>query len=926
MGVAGFSGLSGVRALAALVVRLTLAGAFILLLAEPRAVRKTDALSVVYALDLSDSMGDKISDAALGYVVKTAATKSEKDEAGLVVFGRNAAVELPPRRTFPFEAFNSRISKDGTNIEKGLALAAAMLPEANQGRIVLVSDGNETEGNAAGMLDELKSRGIAVDVLPVQFNYDKEVWLERLDLPRIVKEGETYDAAVILSSLQKGSGKLTLRENGKVIFEKQVDYEPGKNRFAMPLYLRQPGYYEYQASIDVPPGEDGRPENNIAINDLYLRGEGKVLLVTDWKGDARDWEKLVQALKESHRSVEVEMAYEFPHDAMSLMPYDCVIFANAPADAFDAAQMQALRDAVYSQGIGFVMLGGPNSFGPGGYHRSPIEEALPVSMDISEKKILPKGALAIILHTCEFAEGNTWAKRIAKEAVRVLGAQDEVGLLDYEGKDQWVFPLTPAGEYEKLVQLINKAEPSDMFAFQPTLQMALTALQTSDAAAKHVIIISDGDPSPPPPALVQQFIASKISISTVAINPHGGQDISDMQGMANVTGGRYYFPQDPGQLPSIFVKEAKTLKRSMIQNKTITPEVNFPSAILKGIDSLPPLHGYVLTTPKARANTILKSPEKEDMEPVLATWRFGLGSSAAFTSDLSPNWASDWLEWTKFEAFVKQLLTEVSRVEQKSDIRQQTFAEGGKGIILIEDFHPAESFLELETRIVGPQQRSEAVHLTQVGPRRYRGEFGLWGKGHYQVATVGEGGGRSEQAVGGFAVPYSPEYLYFRSNPLLLGQIAQKTGGRVLTGNETDLFQVGRKPRESSRPVFDWFLMLLAFLVPLDVGIRRIQLDWQVISGWFRFKRKDQPSGETLGALLQRKGRVSPALTKRAEERPMPVASKAPHSTAKATEEAAPAKQPPAPAVPPAEPPQDQQLSTTERLLARKKKRQEGEQ
>ncbi len=921
MSFAGSAGLGGYRGTLALLTRLILAGAFILLLTEPRAVRKADALSIVYALDVSDSMGEGISDAALNYVTKTVAAKPEKDEAGLIVFGRDAAVELPPRTTFPFQAFNARVSKDGTNIEKGLSLAAAMLPEANQGRVVLISDGNETEGNVGGILDELKSRGVAVDVLPVQFDYQKEVWLERLDLPKVVKAGETYNASVVLSSLQKGSGKLSLRENGKAIFEKQVDFEAGKNRFSLPLYLRAPGYYQYSAAIEVPPDEDGRKENNIAINDLFLRGEGKVLLVTDFKGDARDWEKLSDALKESQRSVDVDMAYSFPHDALSLLPYDCVIFVNAPADAFDAAQMQALRDAVSGQGLGFLMLGGPNSFGPGGYHRSPVEEILPVTMDISEKKILPKGALAIVLHTCEFSEGNTWAKRIAKEAVRVLGAQDEVGLLDYEGGDKWVFPLTPAGEYEKLLMLINKAEPSDMPAFQGTMKMAFEALKTNDAAAKHVIIISDGDPSPPTPELVQQFVDNKISISTVAINPHGGQDISIMQSMSKVTGGRYYFAQDPGQLPSIFIKEAKTLKRSMIQNQTFTPAVNYPSPILKGIDALPPLKGYVLTTPKPRALTILKGPDTEEIDPLLATWRYGLGATAAFTSDLSPNWAASWMEWEKFQAFVKQLLTEISRVEQKSDLRMQSFAEGGKGVILVEDFHEPESFLEMQARVAGPQERAETVRLAQVAPRRYQGEFALWGKGRYQVAVAAEGAGRSEQAVGGFGVPYSAEYLSFRSNPLTLGQIAERTGGRVLTGKEADLFHPVRTPRESSRPIFDWFLMLLSILLPLDVGVRRIQLDWTVIRGWFRFGKKEQASGETLGALLQRKVSVGAALKNKREQvtvseplvptiTPSP-AKPAPPASAKPEEKPKPSP--------------ESELSTTERLLARKKKRQEEE-
>jgi len=917
---AGYSGLSGFRSAVALLVRLSVLGVFILALAEPRVVWRTNGLALVYALDVSDSIGEKVSDRSLNYILKTAGGKPEKDEAGLVVFGRDAAVELPARLSFPFEVINARVGKDGTDIAKALSLAAAVVPEDKQGRIVLISDGVETEGNVAGILDDLKSRHVAVDVLPVQYDYQHEVWLERLDLPRQVKIGETYEASVLLNSLQPGDGKLVLRENDKVIAEQNVHYDAGKNRYTLPLYFREPGYYEYVATIEPPPGQDGWQENNTAINFLYLKGEGKVLLVTDPQGDSRDWDTLVKALKDAKRLVETRSAFEFPRDAMSLMPYDCVVFVNVAADNFDPVQMQSLRDAVYNQGIGFLMVGGKNSFGPGGYHRTPIEEALPVDMDIQQKKVLPKGALVIVLHTCEFPEGNVWAKRIAKEAIRVLGAEDEAGVLIYgPGGDQWVFPLTPASHYEDMVTLINQCEPSDMPSFQSIMQMGLTGLKASDAAAKHMIIISDGDPSPPTPDLVNQFLAEKISVSTVVINPHGGEDIPVMQTLAGVTGGHHYLVMDPNELPSIFIKEAKTLKRSMIQNTTFVPTVEFSSPVLKGIDSMPPLHAYVLTTPKARSITILKGPSKDEINPVLSTWRFGLGTAAAFTSDLSPNWGSDWVQWDKYEAFVKQLMIEISRVEQHSDLNLQTFASGDEGVIQVEDYNPQESVLEIQAQISGPDQRETSLSLKQTGPRRYEGRFPLWGKGRYQVAIAGVGAGRNEQTLGGFVIAYSSEYLRFRSDPITLRQIADRTGGRILSGQETgkDLFTVPREPKETSKPIVDWLLILLACLIPLDVGVRRVQLDWSVVRGWFAAGKKTE-STETLGALLRLKEKVrettdagrkpTPVSSSPASARPMPQSKPAGKSS---VAEAAPEQESPA--------------STTERLLAMKRKRQQQE-
>lgn len=938
MQVAGYSGLSRARGTFSFLIRMSMLGIFVILMAEPRAVRTSDVLSVVYAVDISDSIGDTSTEKALEFVANTARDKPPADEAGLVVFGRNAAVELPPKTAFPYEAINVRISRDATDLQQSLSLAAATLPEENRGRIVLISDGTETEGRLAEIIGDLQGRGIAVDVLPIQYDYDDEVWVERLELPQFVKIGDNYEAAVVLSSLRDGKGRLVLSENGEEILEEEVVYQAGKNRYTIPIKLREPGYYEYTATIEVDSGKDNLRQNNSVMNYIFVKGEGKVLLVTDPAGDERDVKSFAKAVRQSKRLVDVMPAYDFPRDSLSLMPYDCIVFVNAPADAFDTVQLKAVHDAVYHQGIGFLMIGGANSFGPGGYHRTVIEEALPVSMDITKKKVLPKGALAIILHTCEFPEGNTWGKRITKQAIKVLGAQDEVGVLAYDSMngEGWLFELTPAGEYNKLVPKINAAQIGDMPSFARTMRLGLEGLKASDASAKHMIIISDGDPQPPSPKLVSQFKDAQISVSMVAMFPHGGADISKMRAISAVTGGRYYFPADPALLPSIFIKESKTLKRSMIQNRSFLPQLEMNSSILKGIDAIPQLHGYVLTTAKDKALTILRvPPEKEgddELDPVLSTWRYGLGSTAAFTSDLSANWGKDWVDWDKYQAFVKQLMTNVSRVGKKGHLRLYTYTSGNEGVILVEDFHPEEAFLEIYARVAGPRERTESIPLKQIGPRRYQANVPLWGKGRYQVMAVGKAGEREDRIVGGLIVPYSPEYLKFRSSPIALENVARKTGGQELTADATSASIFNRRaPKQSSRPIFDWFLVALACMVPVDVGVRRIQIDFNAIKNWLGLGQQAGPSTETMGTLLDRKQAIGSQLERRSdeqslpEERPLAVSTaNRPRRTAlkSTTEKTAEKPQPKSES-----PPKDiSSMSTTERLLALKKKRQDQDQ
>jgi hypothetical protein len=228
MSVAGYSGIRGARGVIALWIRLIMVSLFIFLLAEPQAVRKSDVLSLIYVLDTSDSIEHASVNKALTFMSRTVSEgRKGKDKAGLIIFGKDAAVDLPPRESFTFENIKTLINKDGSNISKGLSLASALIANSENGRIVLVSDGVGTEGDLNGTLEELVAREIPVDVLPVHYTFSKEVWLEKLELPRIVKLGETYKASVILTALSSGEGELSLLENGVVISKETVKYKKG---------------------------------------------------------------------------------------------------------------------------------------------------------------------------------------------------------------------------------------------------------------------------------------------------------------------------------------------------------------------------------------------------------------------------------------------------------------------------------------------------------------------------------------------------------------------------------------------------------------------------------------------------------------------------------------------------------------------------
>ncbi|MBI1348677.1 VWA domain-containing protein [bacterium] len=865
---AGGAGLSGWRSYAALGIRYALFSLLVIVLTEPRSVRQDKRLSVVYVVDHSGSVSPEAFDAAAQFVKQVGPT-DRRDEtlAGVVYFGRDAAVQLPPRERVSAEQLQQidvAIRNDGTNISEALSLSAAMLSETASSRIVLISDGTATEGELAPVLSELKSRDIAVDVLPIEYSYTEEVWLERLDLPRQVQQGQTYEAAVILSSLTSGHGKLVLMENDRTVLEQPVEYPAGKSRYVVPITLREPGYYEYTARIE-PDGQDHIPQNNIAMDSLFLQGQGQILVVTDPAGDERDWQTLVQTLIQSEFSVKQVPAYDLPFSPLALMPYDGVIFLNVPSDAFEKDQILAMHDAIYHQGVGFLMVGGAQSFGPGGWRQTPIETALPVEMDITQRKVLLNGALVIVLdHSGSMGEQvpgtsvdkQTLANTSAAASINLLNPRDWLGVVAFDVAPTWVVPFAlnaDAARSTDAVRHIGTGGGTDMY---PALEEALSELLTlkpGDAAVKHIVLLTDGQSYGSPVDFVQRCKSANISVSTIGVGDPQNVNGPLLAMMAHETGGRFHAVTDAQRLPRIMIREALTLRKSALRNTTFSPEAQMISPILKGIVEMPPLHGLVVTVPKDRAELVLSAPPEvanDVSDPLLALQRYGVGRTAAFTSDLSPNWGRDWLGWNRYQVFVKQLMTEVSRAEINRRLQVHSFANGTTGVIQVEDFGTEAELLELRATVQGPNSFRQQVVLSQQGPRRYEGQFPLPGEGRYHIVVTGAG---THQALDGFVVPYSQEYLRLTSSPLMLKRIAVETGGRILTGHETgdQIYVKSTVVKQQTQSIVTTLLQLLAMLVPLDVAMRRVQLDFGVITRWFR--RKPAASATSLGTLLAQK-------------------------------------------------------------------------
>ncbi len=462
-----------------------------------------------------------------------------------------------------------------------------------------------------------------MNVLPVEYFYDREVLVEKVMIPPDVKKGEKVNINVVIRASEPTRGTLQIVQKADNASApapgneqpQPVELDRGVNVFTLKQLINEPNFYTFSAEFNPEKGSgDRRAINNKAEGFTHARGKAQVLLI---EGTAGEHAELVKALREKEIEVKVLVAPRIdgsggvggdplPIDLAQLQPYDSVILANVPKEAFTETQHQLLASNCHDMGAGLVMLGGPDSFGAGGWMNTPVEKALPVDMQIKALKVQGIGAMVLIMHASEIAEGNYWQKVVAKAAISSLSSYDYAGMLHWEGQEAWLFTLRAIGTGRgSMLRAVDRMTPGDMPDFDPSLQMAMKGLNgVKDAMSKHIVIISDGDPTPPSNRVISQLAASKITVTAVLTAAHGNDPgaMSIMRNLALRTKGRFYNVTNPRALPRIYQKEARSISRPLIfeQGTPWLPKLNYPitEPIMGLPEQLPAITGLVLTSPK----------------------------------------------------------------------------------------------------------------------------------------------------------------------------------------------------------------------------------------------------------------------------------------------------------------------------------------
>lgn len=859
-----------------LVLRLIITSCVILALAGLQWLRPLEGMNVIYLLDRSESIPATQKEEAIEYVQRTLEMKESVDKAGVVVFGGEAALELPVLERNELPTVHSVIDVSRTDIGAAIRLATAAFPETGQKRIVLATDGNENLGDALPALRSSLPLDVTLDVYPMGTQRGQDVSVQRIGVPTLLKEGTAFDAKIFATADQPEEATLRLFINDQLIGEESVTLEAGKNLFAVPQMLTEPGFYTYDVQL-VSEG-DSVAQNNRAIGFTTVQGDPRLLLISE--NMVAD-DNLIAALESSQMHVVTRPPSGLPQTLPELQSFDTIFLSNVAAGDFSMDQMRLIQSAVRDFGVGLVCIGGDQALAAGGYRGTPLETTLPLDMELSSKKVLPNGALVMLMHGMEFNNGNQIARQIAVGVMNTMAPQDELGIILWDGTEKWLFPLTPVRDKMDMGRKIMGMNQGDLPNFQGIMEKGYEGLKQSNAHIKHMIIFSDGDPGAPTPELMQSMVADKVTVSTILIAGHAGPDT--MKWIAQNGNGRFYEIQNPGNLPQIFMKEASVILKSAIIEHPFKPELTGSTEPIRGIssDAYPQLLGYVGSSAKPRAEVPLVSDQGD---PIFAHWQYGLGRAAAFTSDARPKWANAWMGWSQYRQFWTQIARWSLRRVENSDFTTEVSVEKGVGSISVEAIDAEgqfRNFLDLRAKVVSPTGEPQDVRLEQTSPGRYEAKFPAKEIGAYTVnLSEYEAGEVKGMQVVGASVNFSPEYLSSETNTHLLKRMTEEAQGVMIdpTNQLDNPFSRQRERTFQARDLWPYLLMGAILLFPLDVGIRRIQLEREELhKAWMwirenilfmRSKHQQTKQDEAMEALLKRKEAVRSRQSRKSEAVP----------------------------------------------------------
>jgi Mg-chelatase subunit ChlD len=804
------------------------------------------------------------------------ASMHAEDRLAVVSFGQSASVERGGE-TGKFPGFTHDVGPDASSLADGLDTALALIPRDAPGRILVLSDGRWTGRDPGSVTGLAANRGVSIDYRHRSRSAAGDVAIALVDAPVSVAPGEGFLITAWVQSPGDQEVNFEVTRGTTVIASGSKKLTAGLNRLTFRDRASGSGSQAYRIRI-TSSGDDPVPENNTARALVGVSGPRPILHLTPGKSSG-----LTTLLQAGGLNVRAMPPEQFNFTLEELAGHSAVILENVPAEKIGTRGMETLAEWVRASGAGLMITGGKQSYGPGGYYKSPLEPILPVSLELRQEH--RKLALAIVV---ALDRSGSMALPVAGGKVKMdlanlgtaqvldmLGPLDEFGCFAVDTKAHEIVGLGPvkdkAGLRDRILRI--RSEGGGIYVFE-ALTASADMIQHAKAGTKHIVLFADAADSEEPgkyEELLEKTKKAGITVSVIGLGSPKDKDAKLLEDIARRGGGRLFITDKPEELPRLFAQDTFVVARSAFLEDPVRMKPSAGLAALAGrsfaLDRA--IGGYNLTYLRPEA-TLGAAAVDEYQGPVVASWQAGAGRVLCYTGEADGQFAggfakspetgefySSLARWTAGQqgalgdgmAVTQELRNGVNRVRLHLDPERKADPFAGVPQLRTLRAKPGES------------PRTETVPLSWAGPDTLIAEIPL--EGDETALSTASVPGQKPQSLAPVCLPYSPEFAPTPAGDEDRGRIALEKLGRATGGVErielsgiwADLPKLPR--RISLAP---WLLLAAVILILLEVLERRTGL----VSSF----------GTAIGQRVRRMLRVKPKprVSVIADAKPSPVA------------------------------------------------------
>ncbi len=752
------------------------------------------------------------------------------NQLAVVSFAEKAAVERSPE-SGKFSGFSVEVGGEASNLADAIDLGLSLVDRGRPGRILILSDGRWTGRDPAASAARAAASGVALDYRPQQRSAAGDLAVERIQGPESVMPGESFMMTAWIESPVAQTISYELSRGATVIAGGTQAVPSGASRMIFRDTAGASGASEYTLRVRAQE-KDPVPGNNVARLLVGVRGAKPVLCVSPAKAGG-----LPRLLSAGGVKIDARQPSELRWTLEEMAGYSAVLLENTSANLIGGTGMENLASWVSKSGGGLMLTGGRDSYGPGGYYKSPLEPIMPVSMELRREHRKLSLAIVVALDrsgsmACPVPDGRPkmqLADLATAEVLDMLGPMDQFGCIAVDSTPHEIVPFSDvsdaAGMRDKILRIDSMG--GGIYIYEALVASA-NMIRGAKAGTRHIILFADAADSEHPEdyaKVVDALARAGITVSVIGLGTDHDCDANLLRDIARRGRGQCMFTNSAQELPRLFAQDTFMIARNAFLDEPVAVRDTggLLSITRQPLGDFPKIGGYNLCYLRPEANMAVVSKD-EYKAPVLASWHAGLGRVLCYTGEADgrntgaiAKWprAGDFFtslaRWTagksqglgKDVLVTQELRNGVCRVEAHLDPERETTPFGRLPELTTLSAHPGEKAVARKTRMNWSSADTLLAEIPLAG-------------GETLLTTV-EAAGLGHVTLSPMCLPYSPEYQPAKPGRGVasLEHLARATGGCERLDLPSVWKDIPRKPR---------FILLAPYLLLGAVAIFLIEV------------------------------------------------------------------------------------------------------